>query len=974
MRPGNPSHVQVGGARRGVTNAIPSLSLMPDIRHRLTQTWYSARLILSTLLVACCLAFAAIWQWPAALGGAGLGMMSLLDTWFRVRSERFTNPAASLLIDAIAAFVGAILLRVPVAAAALPFAYLIAASLVLVRARVAAALVVIDTIGYAAVVNDWVHLGPPGSSVRQAVVGVLGGGVFAMAFIVTIALLIVATNRESLARGNQVRAEHAMARLSAALLDTSSLDRLSDVLGPLCTELGLGAIFVERNVTDVNLGLCSQFDAASVGGTPLRPPLRAEAVAWALMPEAWAAMEDGSSFRSTPAPHRASHLPHGGAGAAEVALPINLTGTWFGTVAFIKGRTGLSMELEEPALRTVAQLLGSHFGRALAQERLEATIADLDRQRRHQFALAECSRSLLTSTREGAVEDAIRALLDATNAEYVYVDVNYEDPEQGLCARVIHDAEKPGDLGWEAADWYSGPLSNFPTSYAALARGEPAIVTTSQLTGDERTLYEEEGVKTELSIPINVHGHWTGTIAFANYSNERLWSFNEVRTLRTAAEMIGAFWERREGRDRLEKMVESLNSRLIYEEALSRCSRALLMPASDADVDAALGALLDATKAHRVFLDVNENSLELGLCARVTHEVVRRGFEHSVRREIWVDPATGERRHAVWAYDQLPRMRDQLAQGRPAVVDTATLTGPERAAYESDSCKTELNIPIFVSGRWHGSIGFADYVSARAWHQDEITMLQTAAEMIGAYWERSISRARLEELVRSKDDFVASVSHELRTPLTTVVGLAEELRRRGEDFQEEERAAFIELIAEQSAEVADLVDDLLVAARTSTGSLVISPGTVDVADELAAALRTAPLGEGRTVIVSGGCSNAWSDPGRVRQILRNLLTNADRYGGSRVAVTMADRHPWVAIAIADDGAGIDPGQDEAIFEPYARAHNVPSQPASVGLGLSVSRSLAVAMGGDLVHERRNGWTVFELTLPAARDVTLSSHG
>jgi signal transduction histidine kinase len=228
--------------------------------------------------------------------------------------------------------------------------------------------------------------------------------------------------------------------------------------------------------------------------------------------------------------------------------------------------------------------------------------------------------------------------------------------------------------------------------------------------------------------------------------------------------------------------------------------------------------------------------------------------------------------------------------------------------------------------------------------------------------------------VRSKDDFVASVSHELRTPLTTVVGLAEELRRRGEDFQEEERTAFIELIAEQSAEVADLVDDLLVAARTSTGSLVISPGAVDVADELAAALHTAPLGEGRTVIVSGGCSNAWSDPGRVRQILRNLLTNADRYGGSRVAVTMADRHPWVAIAIADDGAGIDPGQDEAIFEPYARAHNVPSQPASVGLGLSVSRSLAIAMGGDLVHERRNGWTVFELTLPAARDVTLSSHG
>jgi signal transduction histidine kinase len=89
--------------------------------------------------------------------------------------------------------------------------------------------------------------------------------------------------------------------------------------------------------------------------------------------------------------------------------------------------------------------------------------------------------------------------------------------------------------------------------------------------------------------------------------------------------------------------------------------------------------------------------------------------------------------------------------------------------------------------------------------------------------ERIEAEARLEKLVRSKDDFVASVSHELRTPLTAVVGLTQELRDNRQLFSPDETAEFITLIAEQSAEVAKIVEDLLVAARAEIGRIAITP-------------------------------------------------------------------------------------------------------------------------------------------------------
>jgi signal transduction histidine kinase len=108
---------------------------------------------------------------------------------------------------------------------------------------------------------------------------------------------------------------------------------------------------------------------------------------------------------------------------------------------------------------------------------------------------------------------------------------------------------------------------------------------------------------------------------------------------------------------------------------------------------------------------------------------------------------------------------------------------------------------------------------------------------------------------------------------------------------------------------------------------------------------------------------ALCDPARLRQVLRNLLTNAERYGGPNVAVVVdTEGDDSVVVDVVDDGPGIPPHDWDRIFEPYQRAHEAPGQPDSVGVGLAISRQLATLMGGTLDY-RYDGRSVFRLRLP-----------
>ncbi len=247
-----------------------------------------------------------------------------------------------------------------------------------------------------------------------------------------------------------------------------------------------------------------------------------------------------------------------------------------------------------------------------------------------------------------------------------------------------------------------------------------------------------------------------------------------------------------------------------------------------------------------------------------------------------------------------------------------------------------------------------------------MTTTGVLATAIGMTIQRAQSRAKLaqlEQVSEEKDRFLASVSHEIRTPLTVVAGLAHELRDRPGDFGAEEATSLLTMIAEQSDEVGAIVEDLLVAARSDIGKVSVHAGVIDVVREAERAIQTSGV---KAHLSPDATVKAFADGQRVRQILRNLLTNAGKYGGDQIEVRFQPNGRMVEVTIADNGPPIPPEQRLRIFEPYTSAHAKPGSVGSIGLGLFISRKLALLMGGDLVYGHDGRWSLFTLELPKAQ--------
>jgi signal transduction histidine kinase len=221
----------------------------------------------------------------------------------------------------------------------------------------------------------------------------------------------------------------------------------------------------------------------------------------------------------------------------------------------------------------------------------------------------------------------------------------------------------------------------------------------------------------------------------------------------------------------------------------------------------------------------------------------------------------------------------------------------------------------------------------------------------------------MQDLIRSKDEFVASISHELRTPLTAVVGLTSEMS--GGDLSASEKDELIELVADQAKEMSHIIDDLLVAARTEMGTVAVAMSDIDLVAQLTEAVDGVGI---HLEEMPEHLPLAIGDGHRVRQILRNLLTNMERYGGIHRRALGGVERSRVWLEIRDDGAGVPEGETNSIFEPYASAHT--GVASSVGLGLSVARQLAHLMGGTLTYSRDGNESVFRLELGLAEESLL----
>jgi CheY-like chemotaxis protein/nitrogen-specific signal transduction histidine kinase len=237
----------------------------------------------------------------------------------------------------------------------------------------------------------------------------------------------------------------------------------------------------------------------------------------------------------------------------------------------------------------------------------------------------------------------------------------------------------------------------------------------------------------------------------------------------------------------------------------------------------------------------------------------------------------------------------------------------------------------------------------------------------------AVKSLELQRANEYKSEFLANMSHELRTPLNSTLILAKLLADNKEGNLSENQVRYAQTISSAGKDLLALINDVLDLSRIEAGKVDVTPESVSLAQVLEplAKMFEPATAEKRlkfvTVIEPGAPATLETDPQRLGQILKNLLSNALKFthrGEISLRVSAAGRDA-LSFAVRDTGVGIAPHQQEVIFEAFRQADgSIHRKFGGTGLGLSISRDLARLLGGSIVVESTPGTgSTFTLTVP-----------
>ncbi len=269
-------------------------------------------------------------------------------------------------------------------------------------------------------------------------------------------------------------------------------------------------------------------------------------------------------------------------------------------------------------------------------------------------------------------------------------------------------------------------------------------------------------------------------------------------------------------------------------------------------------------------------------------------------------------------------------------------------------------------------------------HLDITERKAAEAALRAATRDAEAARAEAERASAAKSEFLAAMSHEIRTPLNGILGYADLLLDEGTIRNEDRRR--LELIQSSGAALLTVVNDILDFSKIEAGELSLDPvafpliSTVDAAVSIVrgSAIRSGLAIEAR--IDPALPDGVIGDPGRLRQVLLNLLNNAVKFtpaGSVTVTVQREGAGPApdgapgdvIRFAVTDTGIGIPPDRQDRLFKRFSQVDgSISRRFGGTGLGLAISRHLVTLMGGEIGVESREGagstfWV--RLTLPRA---------
>jgi signal transduction histidine kinase/ActR/RegA family two-component response regulator len=234
--------------------------------------------------------------------------------------------------------------------------------------------------------------------------------------------------------------------------------------------------------------------------------------------------------------------------------------------------------------------------------------------------------------------------------------------------------------------------------------------------------------------------------------------------------------------------------------------------------------------------------------------------------------------------------------------------------------------------------------------------------------------AQLQDADRRKDEFLATLAHELRNPLAPVLNSISVVRQCGTDRALIDRAT--DIMDRQLSHMVRLIDDLLDAARITTGKLELRKARVDLATLMMNAVEANrpmldQMGHELKLVLPPHI-HLYGDPVRLTQVISNLLNNAAKYTdlGGQIVLAATQQGPEAIITVKDSGVGIPAEMQKRIFDRFAQVdRSLTRSQGGLGLGLTLVKQLIELHGGTVSVRSAGAGTGSEFTIrvPVAQD-------
>jgi K+-sensing histidine kinase KdpD len=444
-------------------------------------------------------------------------------------------------------------------------------------------------------------------------------------------------------------------------------------------------------------------------------------------------------------------------------------------------------------------------------------------------------------------------------------------------------------------------------------------------------ILREKGIKSMVGVPLLVAGRVIGVLHVGTLHRRRF-EDDDVDLLQLAADRAAVAIEHA----RLFEAERHARRRIEHVQAVTDAALAHL------ELDELLDVLLPRIRGILV-----ADTCAVLLLDRETDELVARaalGIEEEVAAGVRIPMGGGFAGRVA-------------ATKRPVIIDNLATFHVLNPILREKGIESMLGVPLLVGNDAIGVMHVGS-LAPRRFTEDDVELLQLVAQRVAI----AIERAQLHEQTRQFDqlklNFVAIASHELRTPATSIYGALTTLVHRLE-LPQEARDELVVMAYEQSDRMRRLIEQLLDLSRLDARAIKVVPRPIVLSSVLSEIVAGAVPHEPQVDIDVPMDLAVVADPLALERVVTNLLTNAVRHGAPPIRLSALRKDATLRVFVEDSGGGVPESLRDRLFDRFSRA----DAGVGSGLGLTIARAYAQAMGGELFYREGTPGARFELILP-----------